>query len=78
MASQIAKVLDQQMSVSPADASTTALVARNIEDFADELEIPRRSFSSLLLRECAHHRSPVSPGWPVRVQSSDTRSILRR
>ena len=65
-----------------ADGSTTALVARNIEDFADELEIPlRRSASVHSLCASAHIivSSPVFPGWLVilRVQSSDTRSILR-
>lgn len=40
-----------------ANGATTALVARNIEDFADELEIPfEEVLQFIALRECAHHR----------------------
>ena len=47
-----------------ADASTTALVARNIEDFADELEIPfEEVLQFIALRECAHHRLFAGVPW---------------
>ena len=47
-----------------ADASTTALVARNIEDFADELEIPfEEVLQFIALRECAHHRLFTGVPW---------------
>lgn len=47
-----------------ADGSTTALVARNIEDFADELEIPfEEVLQFIALRECAHHRLFAGVPW---------------
>lgn len=46
------------------NGSTTALVARNVEDFADELDIPfEEVLQFIALRECAHRRLFSGVSW---------------